>query len=134
MSTDTTTIAGRYIYCVTRSQAAANLVATGIDDLPVSAVAVNGLAAIVSPSEVKRYRLSRQYTVAHETVIETAMALGTVLPVRFGTVAENENLIRRKLLTQRLRRPGAAPPAHGWQSGIWASRCCGTPTASMPTS
>jgi len=101
MSTDNTAITGRYIYCVTRSGAAADLVATGIDDLPVSYVAVNGLAAIVSPSEVKRYRLSRQYTVAHETVIEKTMALGTVLPVRFGTVAENENLIRRKLLTQR---------------------------------
>jgi len=101
MSTDSTTIVGRYIYCVTRSDAAAGLVATGIDDLPVSYVAVNGLAAVVSPSEVKRYRLNRQYTVAHETVIEKTMVLGTVLPVRFGTVAENENLIRRKLLTQR---------------------------------
>jgi hypothetical protein len=92
---------GHYIYCVTRSESAARLAATGIDDHPVSCVAVNGLAAVVSPSEVKRYRLSRQYTLAHELVIEKAMTLGTVLPVRFGTVAENEELIRRKLLSQR---------------------------------
>lgn len=101
MSTTNTEITGRYLYCVTRSEAAAGLTAIGIDDLPVTSVAVNGLAAIISPSEVKRYRLNRQYTLAHETVIEGAMALGTVLPVRFGTVAENENQIRRKLLTQR---------------------------------
>ncbi len=101
MSTATTEIAGRYLYCVMRTEAAAGLIATGIDELPVSYVAVNGLAAIISPSEVKRYRLNRQYTLAHETVIEKAMALDTVLPVRFGTVAETENQIRRKLLTQR---------------------------------
>jgi len=101
MTQDSVQIAGRYIYCVTRSDAAANLNIKGIDDLPVSSVSVNGLAAVVSPSEVKRYRLSRQYTLAHETVIEKVMEHGTVLPVRFGTVAENEQLIRRKLLTQR---------------------------------
>jgi len=101
MTTDVANINGRYIYCVMRSDAAADLNITGIDDLPVSCVATNGLAAVVSPSEVKRYRLNRQYTLAHESVIEKAMERGTVLPVRFGTVAENEQLIRRKLLVQR---------------------------------
>ena len=101
MTAEENVIAGRYIYCVTRSESAAGLIATGIDDQPVSLVTMNGLAAVVSPSEVKRYRLSRQYTLAHETVIEKAMELGTVLPVRFGTVAESEQLIRQKVLTQR---------------------------------
>lgn len=101
MSDREATATGRYIYCVTRSPSVKELDVTGIDGLPVSIVAVNGLAVVCSPSEVKRYRLSRQYTVAHEQVIERAMELGTVLPVRFGTVAESEDMIRRKLLGQR---------------------------------
>ena len=101
MNEVTNNIPGRYIYCITRTSGAGDLVAIGIDDLPVSLVTSNGLAAVVSPSEVKRYRLSRQYTLAHERVIEKVMERSTVLPVKFGTVAESENQIHRKLLLQR---------------------------------
>lgn len=101
MTDGTKDIPGRYIYCVTRTETAKDLVADGIDDLPVSLVSSNGLSAVVSPSEVKRYRLNRQYTLAHEQVIEKAMENSTVLPVKFGTVAESENQIHRKLLVQR---------------------------------
>ena len=101
MSDDKEMATGRYIYCVTRTPAVDTLDIGGIDGLPVSMVAVNGLAVVCSPSEVKRYRLSRRDTLAHELVIERAMEFGTVLPVRFGTVAESEALIRKKLLSQR---------------------------------
>ena len=101
MSDGEETVTGRYIYCVTRTPAVEDLAIGGIDGLAVSMVAVNGLAVVCSPSEGKRYRLSRQHTLAHELVIERAMEFGTVLPVRFGTVAENEALIRKKLLAQR---------------------------------
>ncbi|MHB0874795.1 MAG: GvpL/GvpF family gas vesicle protein [Anaerolineae bacterium] len=98
METDNVAPTGRYVYCVVQARGAQALDLRGIDDEPVSLVAEGDLGALVSPSEVKRYRLSRQHTLAHELVIEKAMVLGSVLPVKFGTVAEREALVREKLL------------------------------------
>jgi hypothetical protein len=92
---------GRYLYCVVRSGMTDDLALRGIDDQPVSVVAEDGMSVLVSPSAVKRYRLSRQYTLGHELVIEQAMARGTVLPIKFGTVAESEAAIRDKVLLGR---------------------------------
>lgn len=93
--------AGRYLYCIVRPGAADDLTLRGIDDRPVKIVAENGLGVLVSPSPVKRYRLSRQYTLGHELVIEKVMARGTVLPIKFGTVAETEDAIREQVLQAR---------------------------------
>jgi hypothetical protein len=117
---------GRYLYCVTYAGALDGLELKGIDDGPVGLVVDNdpstgsgqapstgsplppvgdfagqALAVVVSPSAVKRYRLSRQYTMTHEMVIEQVMAHATALPVKFGTVAENEQAIREKVLRDR---------------------------------
>jgi hypothetical protein len=92
---------GRYLYCIVRPGTTDGLELRGIDDRPVSVVADDGLGVLVSPSAVKRYRLSRQYTLGHELVIERAMTRGTVLPIKFGTVAESEAAIREKLLQAR---------------------------------
>jgi hypothetical protein len=93
--------AGRYLYCVTRAGALNGLELKGIDDEPIGLVTDGDLAVVVSPSAVKRYRLSRQYTLAHETVIEQVMTHATALPVKFGTVAESEDAIRAKVLHDR---------------------------------
>lgn len=92
---------GRYLYCVVQPEAAATLQLKGIEDRPVSLVADGDVGVLVSASAVKRYRLSRQYTLAHEAVIEQAMARGTVLPIKFGTVAETEEAIIAKVLHER---------------------------------
>lgn len=92
---------GRYIYCVTRPKSIDDFGIAGMDDHPIQLLRDGDLAAVVSASAVQRYRLSRHHTLAHELVIERAMELGTVLPVKFGTVAENEGVIRQKLLCQR---------------------------------
>ena len=110
----------RYVYCIMAANGAANHNASnsgassggaagngtwdglrGIDNQQVSVVADGDLCAVVSTSQAKRYRLNRQHTLAHELVIEHAMAHGTVLPVKFGTVAENEGAILEKVLRQR---------------------------------
>jgi hypothetical protein len=92
---------GRYLYCIVRPDTAEGLALRGIDDQPISVVEQDGLGVLVSPSAVKRYRLSRQYTLGHELVIEQAMTRGTVLPIKFGTVAESEAAIREKVLVER---------------------------------
>ena len=92
---------GRYLYCVVQPENASGLALKGIESRVVSLVADGDLGVLVSPSAVKRYRLSRQYTLAHEAVIEQAMAAGTVLPIKFGTVAETENAIIEKVLHER---------------------------------
>lgn len=92
---------GRYLYCIVRPGTTDGLDLRGIDDQPISEVVEDGLAVLVSPSAVKRYRLSRQYTLGHELIIERAMTRGTVLPIKFGTVAETEAAIREKVLQAR---------------------------------
>ena len=92
---------GRYLYCVTHDGLTGDLDIRGIDDQPISLVRDGGLSVVVSPSPVKRYRLSRQYTLGHEMVIEQVMAHGAVLPVKFGTVAESEALICERVLRDR---------------------------------
>ena len=92
---------GRYLYCIVRPGTTDDLDLRGIDDQPISVVADNDLGVLVSPSAVKRYRLSRQYTLGHELIIERAMTRGTVLPIKFGTVAETEAAIHEKVLQAR---------------------------------
>jgi len=89
---------GRYIYCIIPRPPLLSLALTGIDDKPVTVVPFENLAAVVSESPVRRYQVSREYTLKHEWVIEQVMQYYTVLPVRFGTVAANEDDIRVKLL------------------------------------
>jgi hypothetical protein len=89
---------GRYIYCIIPLPPSLSFNFTGIDDKPVTAVPFENLAAVVSESPVRRYRVNREYTLKHEWVIEQVMQLCTVLPVRFGTVAATEEDIQVKLL------------------------------------
>ena len=56
-----------------------------------------GLAAVVSVSPAKKYKVSRDNLLAHEKVIEAAMVSHTVLPVRFCTIADNEEKVKRIL-------------------------------------
>ena len=59
------------------------------------------LAAIVSRSPIVKYAVTRENSLAHARVVEKAMEDGTVLPVRFCTIAENEEMIIEKVLINR---------------------------------
>ncbi len=59
------------------------------------------LAAIVSRSPIIKYAVTRDNSLAHARVVEKAMEDGTVLPVRFCTIAENEAMIIDKVLKNR---------------------------------
>lgn len=57
------------------------------------------LAAIVSDSPIMDYPITRENTVTHQRAIEEVMRTHSpVLPVSFGTVADNKVTIEKKLL------------------------------------
>jgi len=90
---------GKYIYCITelgqpRSFGPLGIGSTGNE---VYTVCFGGIAAVVSDAPLKRYTLSRENSLAHEKAIEKVMAEHTVLPVRFATVAEDEQKVTRIL-------------------------------------
>lgn len=94
--------AGTYIYCVTDARAVSTdgqtFTAQGIGGEPVRAVRYSDLAAIVSDSPYDTYDVTRENLTAHEQVVEEVMARADVLPVSFGTVADNDQEVQRLLL------------------------------------
>jgi Gas vesicle synthesis protein GvpL/GvpF len=59
------------------------------------------LAAIVSRSPLVKYAVTREHSMAHIKVLEKAMEEYTVLPVRYCTIAEEEEIIIEKVLKAR---------------------------------
>jgi len=96
---------GYYLYCIIPCQEdrTFDAVAIGSEDGAVHTVYHKGLAAVVSNSPVKQYESTRRNMMAHERVLETVMREFTLLPVRFGTVADSASPVDdiRKLLCSR---------------------------------
>ncbi len=90
---------GRYIYCIIESNRSQSFGPLGIGGRGDSlyTVCFNNIAAVVSNSPVIDYSVSRENMLAHEKAIEEAMKEHTVLPVRFGTIAEDEEKVKRIL-------------------------------------
>lgn len=101
--------AGTYIYCVARVQAAPTgatpsqaLPFTGIGGTSVRTVPYSDVAAIVSDSPFDTYDVTRENLVAHEQVVEKVMEQSDVLPVSFGTVAQDDQAVQQQLLAVAL--------------------------------
>lgn len=96
---DVATKEGKYIYCIIETSQIHSFGPLGIggrgDEL--YAVCFEDIAAVVSNAPIKRYTVSRENTLAHEKAIEKVMADHTVLPVRFATLAEDEEKVKRIL-------------------------------------
>jgi hypothetical protein len=94
---------GQYIYAIIETQADVTFGPMGIgkESREVYTVLNDGIAAVISDSPVTKYAVTRANTLAHQKVMETAMKDYPMLPVRFGTVSENTELIRKKLLKDR---------------------------------
>lgn len=90
---------GKYIYCVIESSQPRTFGPFGIggrgDNL--YSVCFNDISAVVSDAPIERYRVSRENTLAHEKAVEQVMADHTVLPVKFATVAKDEQRVKRIL-------------------------------------
>ncbi len=94
---------GRYLYCIIEEnepKAFGPLGIGGRGDELVS-VACDDLACVVSSSPIIKYRVMREHTMAHYRAIERVMEKYAVLPVRFSTIAENDEEIIEKILRPR---------------------------------
>ncbi len=67
----------------------------------VYTVSYQNLSAIVSRSPLVKYAVTREHSMAHIKVLERAMEEYTVLPVRYCTIAEEEEIIVEKVLKAR---------------------------------
>lgn len=96
---------GKYIYCVIACDKDCTFdgLAMGGQDSMVYTVCHDGVAAVVSDSPLKQYESTRHNMMAHERALETIMREFTLLPVRFGTVADSAFPTQsiRKLLSTR---------------------------------
>lgn len=88
---------GKYLYCIIGSNEGRNFGPLGIGAKgdPVTTISYDELSAVISDSPIKKYVTTRENTIAHEKAIEKVMSEGyTVLPVRFGTVADSAQEVR----------------------------------------
>jgi len=92
---------GKYIYCIIAidNHAPQTFGSLGIggrgDELYT--ISYNNIAAVVSNSPVKQYSIARENLIPHERAIEEVMKTYTVLPVRFATIAEDEEKVKKIL-------------------------------------
>jgi len=61
------------------------------------------VAALVSPLHDMEPQLGRDELLVHASVLEAALTRGTVLPMRFGTVMEDGDAVRARLLRANAR-------------------------------
>ena len=96
---DVATKEGKYIYCVMESNQPQSFGPLGIGGRgdEVYTICFDDIAALVSNAPIKKYRISRENSLAHEKAIEAVMAEHTVLPVRFATVTEDEEKVMKIL-------------------------------------
>lgn len=96
---DVTVREGKYIYCIIESNEAQSFGPLGIGNKgdELYTVSFNDIAAVVSNSPIKKYPVSRENLIPHERAIEEVMKTYTVLPVRFATIAEDEEKVKKIL-------------------------------------
>ena len=89
----------KYIYCIIASNEAQSFGPLGIGGRgdEVYTICFNDIAAVVSNSPIKKYPVSRENLIPHEKAVEEVMRYYTVLPVRFCTIAEDEEKVKKIL-------------------------------------
>ena len=90
---------GKYIYCIIASKEAESFGPMGIGGRgdEMSAIVYDDIAAVVSNSPIISYSVSRENMLAHEKAIEEVMKKYTVLPVRFCTIAQDADKVKKIL-------------------------------------
>jgi hypothetical protein len=111
------TISGTYVYCVMPTETAPEESAAfgpAVDGLAsVRAVRQNGLTALVSDALRTEYDPSRANIGAHEHVVREAFQRGDVLPMRFGTVAQDDGSVESFLSEKHQDLAKALQQLHG---------------------
>src|SRR6266516_1271831 len=94
---------GRYIYGIIAANQRREFgpIGIGARGNVVYTLSYQNLAAIVSCSPIVKYPVTRENSIAHAKVLEKAMEEYTILPVRYCTIAENDETIIEKVLKNR---------------------------------
>lgn len=94
--TETVLKEGKYIYCIIALDEPKTFGPLGIggrgDEL--YSICFNDIAAVVSNSPIRKYPISSENAFAHEKAVEEVMKNYTVLPVRFATLTEDEEMVK----------------------------------------
>jgi len=107
-----------HLYCIARNGTAPAPGLIGLGDRQVSMVRHRDLAAVVSPSPILAYRSMKKEEViphlfAHQAVIERVMEGHTVVPVKFGTAAQDQEEVRHILAKDYPRLKAALEAMEG---------------------
>ncbi len=94
---------GNYLYCIIEADEERHFSSKGIGDREdsVYSICYRDIGAVISPSPDIKYSVNRTNTMAHQKVMEETMADYPMLPVRFGTIGENAEVIKEKVLKAR---------------------------------
>ena len=92
-----------HLYAVIPAQEEARLGVVGVDQREVRCIAAGNFAAVVGGAPLPDYRdIDRKqavgYLLLHQRVVETAMRDHRVLPVKFGTILQDEHSVGRLLV------------------------------------
>lgn len=85
---------GRYLYAIVPAGFSVPDGLSGLDGRPVLLIQNGNLAAVVSTCMRKSLRPERAHLAAHQAVMNALMAVATVLPVAFGTMAQSDDELR----------------------------------------
>ena len=82
-----------YVYAIGRPGASLPDDLRGLDDRPLSVVALRDLEAVVSEIVRERLQASAENVLRHEFVIEAVRRVRPAIPVRFGTVLSDAEAV-----------------------------------------
>jgi hypothetical protein len=88
---------GEYLYAIATPGRDGAYDVAGIDGGPVYSVRNGRVAAVVSDCARQKLRPERAHLAAHKEVLKRLMLDSTVLPMAFGTIADDINAVRRLL-------------------------------------
>lgn len=93
---------GKYLYAIIREHRSREFGRIGIGGRndEVYTIHHKDLTCVVSNSPFRKYPVNRENCLAHQKVLEKVMEEYTILPVRYGVIAENLDLVSEKLLRE----------------------------------
>jgi hypothetical protein len=100
LTAETASRVASYVYGVARSDVTPSL-RSGVAGADVRLVRHRRLAALVSDVPPAGVRARRRDLLAHSDVLQSAFAAGAVLPLRFGTVFDDDDSVAHDLLGDR---------------------------------
>lgn len=102
----TSTQAGCYLYHIGPANGHRDLKALGVVGGKVRQVTYGKLSAAISDSPVAKLPILREHLMTHHGVMQEAMEEATILPVRFGTIAEaKEGRNAEERIVEKILKP-----------------------------